>query len=747
MSPNLKIAQVNLNSCFDALNHLVDNWNQPGSYLNNIDIACIQELPNNYTAFPDFEFFLPDTEDNNRNKYKVAIARPKSSSLNIVQIPQKQTKYFVLLKINSFYLLNCYIPQLASEKWEDALKTLEEIILDYSSEKLIICLDSNCHHTSFGYHVNEMNAVRFLKIIENYFLQIINTTKITSYSEKGEYRDVTKGNAIDFTLHNHKVKIINWDTHHDNLNTDHATITFEVVMRREKELVFNYHKVDMNEVSNRAQKLHHEIETMISESEDLDQCFDHFHQELATAQSDLVPQLPKKKHVAPYMNRELKMLRNRVKNAQAAVRKKKKELNIMISEEGKRSMQKQVDAAILEVEKEKGYLRKKHEIERVKYYQEVVKDSKVFNQMLNCVKTRTTELPSEEEVKGFYDATFLQLPEPEQQFILKTPTKDIDHHVDSEDLKAAWKKVKKSAAGPDGIKYNFIRKTRIYFFPILFLLVQQVFKLRKYPQIYKDSRITIIPKPNVTDPSVPFHKRHRAIVVANKLSQVLDRVILQKLNDAIKLPKLANLTVDEIHHKINHFLNHDNDNKTKYKFAIFFDIEAAFNTTSFQPILNQLMKLGIDRQLYDLMFDYFQNRRNIMKMKDDSEIVEKAWDNKRGVFQGTSLATYLWNIFMLCVKEKLDEHFADIELYWYVDDLVFLFQGNNLATRKKGEKSVSTLLDIAQQLGFVIQERKTVFLQFGLGRNFFKKRGTHQTHVIDIKKHNFSIQSSNKTLS
>lgn len=73
------------------------------------------------------------------------------------------------------------------------------------------------------------------------------------------------------------------------------------------------------------------------------------------------------------MNRELKTIRNRVKNLQTVVRKKKKEVNIMISEEGKRSVQKQVDAAILEVEKEKAYLRKRHEIVRAEYYKEAAK--------------------------------------------------------------------------------------------------------------------------------------------------------------------------------------------------------------------------------------------------------------------------------------------------------------------------------------------------------------------------------------
>lgn len=107
----------------------------------------------------------------------------------------------------------------------------------------------------------------------------------------------------------------------------------------------------------------------------------------------------------------------------------------------------------------------------------------------------------------------------------------------------------------------------------------------------------------------------------------------------------------EIQYELERFPNHDEDDR--FKLALYFDVEAPFKSTIHQPILNKLVEYGIDNKLHNLMIDYFHDRSNLGKVNSNGIETTKEWRNERGVFQGTNLASYLWNVFMLNVKDKL----------------------------------------------------------------------------------------------
>lgn len=121
---------------------------------------------------------------------------------------------------------------------------------------------------------------------------------------------------------------------------------------------------------------HAEDEEVEIDNSDLDECFNNFHEKDRNAQGpDLLPKAPQKRAKLAYANAEMRRLTNRIGNFRRKLRQKTVILHSRTSDLARTGAQRELDAVVEEMSKEKEKLRKVKEMERAKYYKEAFGDS------------------------------------------------------------------------------------------------------------------------------------------------------------------------------------------------------------------------------------------------------------------------------------------------------------------------------------------------------------------------------------
>lgn len=237
------------------------------------------------------------------------------------------------------------------------------------------------------------------------------------------------------------------------------------------------------------------------------------------------------------------------------------------------------------------------------------------------------------------------------------------------------------APGIDGIPSEVI-KTFLKIKPEIFgQAVDQWLEQGTFPDEGKIARIVLLPKPGKTrEESGAF----RPICLINTLAKAFESIINLRINDISRKNRLISenqygfrkgkSTIEAIM-RIQNVIDTERS-KTRYTrklcLVVLLDVKNAFNSLSWQNLLDAMKKKKYPDYIIRIISDYLDNRWVREEHTGNHEMTA-------GVPQGSILGPTLWNIMYDTVLNT--EHMGEgVELIAYADDLAVLVTAENQRT-------------------------------------------------------------------
>jgi len=205
-------------------------------------------------------------------------------------------------------------------------------------------------------------------------------------------------------------------------------------------------------------------------------------------------------------------------------------------------------------------------------------------------------------------------------------------------------------------------------------LIQASFALNHIPQTWVQAKVIFIPKPGKTDYSDP--RCFRPITLSSYILKIVERLTLW----FIESEHLHNNPLSP--HQCGFRKGHSTDlaitrvvqplelAKASRSFiaALFMDIKGAFDNVPYEPLLDELRKKHVDREVVDWYKTLLLTRRTTATNEKSGASVTIG--HTRGVPQGGILSPLMWNLFFDPLLHALKTE--DSEVVAYADDLCLL---------------------------------------------------------------------------
>ncbi|RVE51293.1 hypothetical protein evm_004097 [Chilo suppressalis] len=228
------------------------------------------------------------------------------------------------------------------------------------------------------------------------------------------------------------------------------------------------------------------------------------------------------------------------------------------------------------------------------------------------------------------------------------------------------------AAGPGGIFPALLQWAGDDLIRILVALLRACLAYRYTPKLWRDVRVTFIPKPSKSDYSEP--KSYRSISISSFLLKSLKRLCDRKLRDN----QLTKVTLHRNQHayspgkstELHAVVSTIEDSLGRKELCLgtFIDIEGAFDKTSFSSITTALLRHGTDETIVQWISNILSNR--LIRPQGENQLRALA---SRGCPQGGVLSPLLWNTVVNDLITRLyNLHYLIIG---YADDLAILVPG------------------------------------------------------------------------
>lgn len=237
--------------------------------------------------------------------------------------------------------------------------------------------------------------------------------------------------------------------------------------------------------------------------------------------------------------------------------------------------------------------------------------------------------------------------------------------VDEADLLAAVKRLKPcSSSGPDGIPSFFVKDCRRALEVPLLFLYNLCLSASTYPQRWKTSRVTPVPKAG-SSVDVSSHRPIAVLSILGKVFEsILDRRIGQQvgpvLNDCQHGFRRARSTTTN-HINLVDYVANEMDAGRQVD-ATYFDFKKAFDLVDNDILLLKLSEFGFTPKLLKFFSSYLSNRRQYVRVAGHES---DDYYTRSGVSQGSTLGPTL---FLLMIND-LPKAVTTAKCLMFADDL------------------------------------------------------------------------------
>ena len=330
------------------------------------------------------------------------------------------------------------------------------------------------------------------------------------------------------------------------------------------------------------------------------------------------------------------------------------------------------------------------------------------------------------------------------------------------ELKESLKKSKDTAAGPDNIHYQFLRRLPESCLQVLLNVYNQVWESGNFPPSWREALVVPIPKPG-KDTTKP--ENYRPIALTSCLCKTLERMVNSRLvhyletTDAFAKEQCGfrkgRSTTDHLV-RFETFIR-EAFAQDKHVVAIFFDLEKAYDTTWKRGILNKLHELGVKGRLAHFLEGFLESR--VFKVRAGATYSD-TYEQEMGVPQGSILSPTLFNVQINDIAKVAKEALRGVDsgCSLFVDDFAICVSSKRPQTAERMlQLCVNKVQEWVTKNGFKFSETKTVSMHFWkgsanytpnvyLGRTrvnnvtetrflglIFDKRLTFRSHIEDLR--------------
>lgn len=259
--------------------------------------------------------------------------------------------------------------------------------------------------------------------------------------------------------------------------------------------------------------------------------------------------------------------------------------------------------------------------------------------------------------------------------------------IDLSEIEMAIKAMKmRKAPGPDEVPPSAVKRLWQAKPRVLRDLFGDCLRSGIFPRVWKVGTIKILVKSE--DRRREEVGSYRPITLLPVMGKIFERLLVERLLSRVGRPRpdscqygfaRGRSTVDALLRVRSETVA----TNCKYVMGLFLDVEGAFDNMWWQSVFRRLRGIGVSRQLYGALRDYFVER--LVRVTNGHRSIERVLG--RGVPQGSVLGPALWNVVFDEIVESPSPGCVNIA---YADDLVIMVRGNS---RKELEGRASAALD------------------------------------------------------
>ena len=300
------------------------------------------------------------------------------------------------------------------------------------------------------------------------------------------------------------------------------------------------------------------------------------------------------------------------------------------------------------------------------------------------------------------------------------------------ELLSALSKCKPTAAGPDGIHYEFLKHLPIKGKEFLLNIINTIFTTHDYPQ-WNGSTMLAFLKPGKTGYSPGDY---RPIALTSCICKLYERMINARLQWLLESKGILspfqhgfrkNRSTCDALVALEMYIR-EAFAAGKFVISVFFDLEKAYDTTWRYHIMKELHDEGFRGNLPIAIKKIIENRTFIVKVGQSTSTSHTQFE---GVPQGGVLSTTLFILAINKIGRNLPH---GIRASLYVDDYSISFAGNNVRTiQNKMQEAINTLSEWTELNGFKFSTAKTCAVTFSRQHTIHQPRLTLYGKPIQYK--------------
>ena len=280
------------------------------------------------------------------------------------------------------------------------------------------------------------------------------------------------------------------------------------------------------------------------------------------------------------------------------------------------------------------------------------------------------------------------------------------------DLKRSIKRAKNTAAGPDQVHYELLKRLPDECLKVLLNLINEYWETDTFPPSWRLALVLPVPKPD-KDRFLPTS--YRPIALTSCICKTMERMVNERLIHYLEKKKILTKfqcgfrndksTTDQLV-RFETYIRDAFINQ-QHVVAVFFDLHKAYDTTWKHGILKDLYDMGFRGHLPNFIKNFLSDRTFSVIY---GSITSDFYSQEEGVPQGAILSTTLFNIKLNGIVKEIC---PGVECSLYVDDFVIYFKARTSSClSRKLQLCINSILEWTTKNGFTIAEDKTKAMHF-----------------------------------